>query len=150
MAADFNRPRDADRTTEQIFVGYRGKTWGRVGGQYSYQERKPVSSSTADDIELDLYSAFAVWDIKPKKFTLHARYDVYDDPCGADCPGIDYLPIDGGQPFDLLIAGFEWYLHPSVRVGPNVELVSYDDAPGRRLPNPKDDTVVRLTFFWTW
>ena len=122
---------------------------GPVGGQYSYQERKPVSSSTADDIELDLYSAFGVWDIKPKKFTLHARYDVYDDPCGADCPGIDYLPIDGGQPFDLLIAGFEWYLHPSVRVGPNVELVSYDDAPAP-LAQPKDDTVVRLTFFWTW
>ena len=74
---------------------------------------------------------------------------LYDDPCGPDCPGIDYLPIDGGQPFDLYIVGFEWYIHPSVRFSPNVELVKYDDPPGL-LVKPEDDQVLRLTFFWTW
>jgi hypothetical protein len=149
MAADFNRPRDADRITEQIFVGYRGKTWGRVGAQYSYQEREQVTGSIVPDIELDIYSAFAIWDISPKKFSVFGRWDVYDDPCGPDCPGIDYLPIDGGEPFDLYIVGFEWYIHPSVRLSPNVELVKYDDPQGM-LVRPEDDQVLRLTFFWTW
>jgi hypothetical protein len=142
------RPRDADRTTGQIFAGYRAKEW-RVGAHWSYQERKPVSSSTVPDAELDIYSAFAVWDFVPKKWSLFARYDIYDDPCGADCTGIDYLPIDGAEPFDLLIAGFEWYLHPSVRFSPNIEYVMYDDAPAP-LAQPKDDKVARLTFFWTF
>jgi hypothetical protein len=149
MAMSQQRARDADRNYGQVFVGYRGKEWGRFGAHYSYQERKPVSSSTAPDIEIDLYSAFAIWDIVPKKWSVFARYDIYDDPCGSDCPGIDYLPIDGNQPFDLLIAGFEWYLHPAVRLSPNVEIVTYDDAPAP-LPQPADDKVGRLTFFWTF
>jgi hypothetical protein len=149
MAADFQKARDADRTTEQIIVGYRGKTWGRVGAHYAYQERKPVSASTGPDVELDIYSLFGIWDIEPKKFSVFGRWDLYDDPCGPDCPGIDYLPIDGNEPFDLYIVGFEWYLHPSVRFSPNVELVKYDDPDGA-LAKPKDDQVLRLTFFWTW
>jgi hypothetical protein len=149
MAMSQQRPRDADRTTGQIFVGYRAKEWGRVGGHYTYQERKPVSSSTAPSTELDLYSLFAIWDIVPKKWSVFARWDIYDDPCGPDCTGIDYLPIDGGEPFDLLIAGFEWYLHPSVRFSPNIEWVMYDDAPAA-LAQPEDDKLARLTFFWTW
>jgi hypothetical protein len=147
MAGQFNRAQDADRITLQGFGGYRTKRW-RVGAQYSYQEREAPTGSVLDDVELDIASAFAVYDLKIQKFSVFARYDDYGDPC-PDCSGIDYLPIDTNEPFSLLIAGLEFYVHPMVRFSPNVELVSYDDPPGGR-PTPKDDTVYRLTFYWNW
>jgi hypothetical protein len=149
MAMSQQRARDADRTFGQLFVGYRGKERFRFGAHWSYQERQSVSSSSAPDLELDIYSAYAIYDIAPKKWSVFVRWDRYDDPCGTDCTAIDYLPIDGNEPFDLLIAGVEWYLHPSVRFSPNIEYVMYDDAPAP-LVQPQDDELARLTFFWTF
>jgi hypothetical protein len=54
---------------------------------------------------------------------------------GAD--GIDYL-------VRTYLLGVEWYLHPSVRISPNVEWVDYDD------PAIGKDVVPRVTFYWTW
>jgi hypothetical protein len=66
---------------------------------------------------------------------------------GAD--GIDYLPIDPRSKFTFFVVGFEWYLQKSLRIGPNIEVVTYaDDAPdGTDIGN---DVVPRITFYWTW
>jgi len=142
MFGQFNRANDADRTTAQVFAGYRAAR-GRAGAQYSYQKRRSVSG----DRDLDLVSGFGVFDLKPKTLTAFARVDRMNDPC-TDCAAIDYLPIAPTHPFTTTIAGVEYWLHPSVRVSPNVEWVVYsDDGPA---PKPANDTVARLTFYWSF
>ena len=42
------------------------------------------------------------------------------------------------------IFGLEYFLHPSIRIGPNVEVFDYDDSAISK------DVVTRLTFYWTW
>ena len=82
-----------------------------------------------------------------KRDPLFARVDRMDNPC-LDCAGIDYLPIAINGPFTLTIAGFEYYIHPSVRFSPNVEYVAYSNpTTGTRA---KNDLVARLTFYWVW
>ena len=50
-----------------------------------------------------------------------------------------------------LVVGGEWYIHPSIRVGPNVELVKYDHDPAPvNLPRQDETRLYRLTFFWTF
>jgi hypothetical protein len=98
-------------------------------------------------VDLDLVSGFGVVDVKPQKFTLFGRVDRFSDAC-PDCAGIDYLPIDTQGPFTLTLAGAEFYAHPSVRFSPNVEWVSYDTP--TLGPPPKDDVVVRMTFYWVF
>jgi hypothetical protein len=150
MAGHFNRAADADRTTAQVFLGYRA-TKGRVGFQYSFQKRRlaqPVpANSAAGDTNLDLVSGFAVFDVKKQKTSLFLRVDRFSDPC-PDCAGIDYLPIDTHEPFTLTIAGLEYYLHPSVRVSPNIEYVTYGTPSSGS--KPRNDAVVRFTFYWVW
>lgn len=146
VVAHFNRDKDADRTLAQIFAGYRAKQ-GRAGIQYSYQKRRAATGTTAADVNLDIVSGFGVWDIKKQKSSLFVRVDRFSDPC-ADCSGIDYLPIDTKEAFTTTIAGFEYYIHPSVRVSPNFEYVKYS-APATGTA-PKDDVVARLTFYWVW
>lgn len=142
MFGQFNRANDADRTTAQAFAGYRGVR-GRAGAQYSYQKRR----SATGDIALDLISGFGVFDLKPKSLSAFARVDRMNDPC-TDCAAIDYLPIAPTHPFTTTIAGVEYSLHPSVRISPNVEWVVYSDDGA--LPKPGNDTVARLTFYWSF
>jgi hypothetical protein len=73
-------------------------------------------------------SVFGMYDIVPKKGTIYARLDwlsgnneVASDTGVPGVDGIDYLPIDPRFDFTFLVTGFEWYLHPSLRVGPNIE-----------------------------
>jgi hypothetical protein len=148
MAGHFNRANDADRTTAQIFVAY-GAERGRVGFQYSFQKRRPARPVPPglSDINLDLFSGYAVYDIKPKKMSAFARVDRVADPC-RDCAALDYLPIDPGTPFTMTLLGMEFYAHPSVRFSPNVEIVAYD-TPGVGA-KPKNDVVARFTFYWVW
>jgi hypothetical protein len=148
MLAQFEREKDADRTTAQIFGGYRAKK-GRAGLQYSFQKRRAATGTTAADVDLDVISGFGVYDLKPQKASIFARIDRFADPC-ADCSGIDYLPIDTKEAFTLTIVGAEYYIHPSVRFSPNVQWVKYSTPSGSAAVKPKDDAVVRLTFFWTW
>ncbi len=148
MLAQFDRDREADRTTAQIFGAYRGNRW-RSGAQYSHQRRRAAAGSTASDIELDIVSAFGVFDLVPRKSSAFLRVDRFADPCG-DCPNVDYLPIDAGQPFTMTLAGIEYFLHPSVRFSPNVEWVNYDRPESATSTGPKNDVAVRLTFYWSW
>jgi len=146
MVGYFNRLNDADRITAQIFLAYR-KPRGRVGFQYSFQQRNAANGSTAADTMLDVVSGFGVFDIKRQKVSVFARVDHFADPC-ADCSGIDYLPIATNAPFTFTLVGLEYYIHPSVRFSPNVELVSYGSpATGTK---PKNDVVPRVTFYWVF
>jgi hypothetical protein len=148
MFSRLGHDRVASRTTAQVFAAYRTKK-ARAGFLYSRQERHAVEESTAPDLSLDVFSGFGVVDLRPRKFSVFARVDRYDDPC-PDCSGIDYLPIDTSAPFNMLLAGAEYYLHPSVRLSPNVEWVSYGTPREPSAVTPRDDVVWRLTFYWTW
>jgi len=148
MAGHFNRADDADRTTAQVFAAY-GADRGRVGFQYSFQKRRPARPVPAglSDVDLDLFSGYAIYDIEPQKMSAFVRVDRHADPC-LDCASVDYLPIDPRAPFTMTLVGMEFYAHPSVRFSPNVEIVSYGTP--RVGSKPKNDVVARLTFYWVW
>ncbi len=137
-----------DRTTAKGLLGYRSRAF-RLAGEYLWQERQSGKPGTPDTT-LQVWSAFSVWDVRPKKVSLFGRFDrVKGRQGGSDvglpgADGIDYLALSPKSPFKGLVAGFEWYLHPSVRVGPSVEAFTYD------LSSIPDDVVWRLTFFWSW
>ena len=147
MVAQFNRDKGADRTTAQVFAGYRAKK-ARAGFQYSFQKRRAATGSTASDIDLNVMSGFVVADLKRGKSSAFVRVDRFADAC-ADCSGIDYLPIENKSPFTLTIAGLEFLPHPAVRFSPNVEGVVYSTSTGATT-KPKSDIAARLTFAVTW
>ena len=138
-----DRAGDADRTTLQVFGGYRAARL-RAGAQYARQTRRAAAGSIAPDLDLDVFSGFGVFDLAGDRASAFVRVDRYDDPC-PDCAGIDYLPIATTDPFTMTLAGIEYRLHPSVRVSPNIEWVKYggEGAPG-------DDLAARMTFYWVW
>lgn len=148
MAGHANRANDADRTTAQVFAGWRAPRL-RAGAQYSFQRRR----STAGETDLDLVSGFGVFAIRPR-LEAFARVDRVADSC-ADCGAIDYLPIATTHPFTTVIAGVDYALHSSpqssVRISPNVEWVHYRDGDaGGAMGAPVDDKVLRLTFSWNF
>jgi hypothetical protein len=145
MVGHFNRNNDADRTTAQVFVGYRNPR-ARAGVQYSFQQRK-AANGAGPDTELNVISAFGVFDLIRQKVTAFVRVDRMNDRCG-DCSGIDYLPIDATAPFTLTIAGIEYYVTTALRFSPNVEYVAYSNPAAG--PRPKNDLAARLTFYWAW
>ena len=150
--AFFERPLGQDRTIAQVFGGLRTKN-ARAGAQYLWQQRR--SGTSAPDTEIDIVSAFGVFDVVPEKATVFGRADWVDGNNmktsdtglpGAD--GIDYLPIDPRFDFTFVVVGFDWYLHRSLRFSPNIEFVTYGDGPaGVSVDN---DVVPRLTFYWVW
>lgn len=147
VVAQFNRDKDAGRITAQLFAGYRAKR-ARVGASYSFQKRKAPTGSIAADIDLDIISGFAVVDFKPQKSSAFLRVDRFADPC-ADCPGIDYLPIETKGAFTALMGGLEFSVTPAVRFSPNVQVVTYS-KPSGNIAKPKSDVVSRLTFYVVW
>ena len=149
------RPNGQNRTTAQGFVGWRNKV-ARVGGQYLYQERKSGKDGVPDQ-KIDIWSGFGVWEVLPKKAELFARFDsVKGDLGGADtglpgADGIDYWIMSTKQPFKAYFFGGEWFLHPSIRISPNVEWVKYDNDPDPvKFPGRDQDRIFRITFFWTF
>jgi hypothetical protein len=146
MVAQFQRDRGADRTTAQIFAAYRASN-ARAGIQYSFQKRRPVDGSPADDVDLTIVSGFGVVDLAPRKLSAFVRVDRYTEAC-PDCSGIDFLPIATNAPFTMVLAGVEYFVVPSVRFSPNIEWVGYDSPVTGS--EPKNDAVARLTFYWTW
>jgi hypothetical protein len=149
------RPNGQNRKTAQGFVGFRTKIF-RVGGQYLWQERQSGKSSVPDQ-KLDIWSGFGVWEVLPKKAELFARVDSVKGTLGSadtglpGADGIDYWIMSTKQPFKAYFLGGEWFLHPSIRVSPNVEWVQYDNDPDpARFPGRDKDRIYRITFFWTF
>ena len=138
----------SDRETAQIFVGYR-KPKGRVGFQYTFQKRKAADNAPASlqDTDINIYSGFGVLELPRKKVSFFLRLDRYDDPCG-DCGGIAYFPAATNAAFTTTIAGMEYFILPSVRIGPNVEYTAYSDPVSGT--KPKNMSVARFTFYWVW
>jgi hypothetical protein len=150
-----DRPDGQDRSTAQGFAGYRFKT-ARAAAQYVWQERQSGADAVPDQT-IEVWSGFVVWEFMPKKASAFARVDAVSGERGGvetglpGAEGIDYLILSSASKFTTWIAGGEWYLHPSVRVGPNVELVKYADDPDPvNFPGRDEDRVYRVTFYWTF
>jgi hypothetical protein len=145
--AFLDRPKDADRQMLQGFMAYQHKK-GRVGFQYLWQERKPTAGTTAPSVNVSVVSGFGVFTVRPQKVVLFGRLDRVLDPLPDG--GLDYLPISTASPFTFGVAGVEFFLHPSVRFAPNVEFVNYGTPRNTAIEQPKNDVVLRATFYWTW
>jgi hypothetical protein len=149
-----NRPAGQDRTTAQGVVGYRNKSI-RGAGQYLYQERKSGKAGVPDQ-KIDIWSAFGYWEFSAKKADVFFRFDDVKGKLGAvdtglpGADGIDYWIMSTKQPFKAYFIGGEYWLHPSIRISPNVEMVKYDNDPDKAFPGRDQDRIFRLTFFWTW
>ena len=148
-------PSGQNRQTGQGFAGFRSKST-RVGVQYLWQERMS-GQDTVPSQTIDVWSGFAVWDVVPKKADLFVRADSVRGHLGdveTGLPGaedIDYWVLSSQSPFTTWIFGGEWYVHPTVRFSPNLEIVRYTDAPDPTLnPGRRQDSIFRFTFFWTF
>jgi hypothetical protein len=149
------RPEGANRQTAQGIGGFRTDA-ARVGAQYLWQERKSDQEDVADQT-IALWSAFAVWEFVPKQANLFFRVDDVTGHAGdvqtglPDADGIDYWLLSTQSPFTTWIFGGEYFLHPAVRVSPNFELVRYAREPDpTNFPGRRQDSMFRVTFFWTF
>ena len=149
------RPADENRQTAQAIAGFRNDV-GRVGGQYLWQQRRS-GLDEAPHQTITVWSGFGVWEFLPKKANLFLRADsVTGDLGGVEtglpgAEGIDYWLLSSQSPFTTWIFGGEWYLHPSVRLSPNLETVRYANEPDPvNYPGRRQDSILRFTFFWTF
>src|SRR5262245_5043679 len=148
-------PDDQDRQTAQAIAGFRNDA-GRAGVQYLRQERRSGQDDVPDQA-ISVWSGFGVWQCLPKKAALFGRVDTVKGDLGGvetglpGAEGIDYWLLSSQAPFTNLIVGGEWYLHATVRLSPNLELVRYSRDPDpARFPGRRRDSILRLTFFWTF
>jgi len=124
-----------DRTTFQIFVGYRSDPL-RWGFQYSNQDRQ-------GDPRLELASAFVVRKVGQKK-SLIGRVDRIMEPSPAG-DNISYLPFDPSARATFFIGGLEFRLSKYLLITPNTVITYYDrNDQGIR---PKTDFHLRVTLF---
>jgi hypothetical protein len=149
------RPGGQDRTTAQGILGWRGKAF-RGAGQYVHQKRERANAS-GDDQTIDIWSGFGYWEFAPRKADVFFRLDdVRGDLGGAATglpggDGIDYWILSPKQPFKNYIVGGEYFVFPTVRVSPNLELVKYDADPDpAHFPGRDQDRLLRITVFWSW
>lgn len=128
-------PGATDRTTFQVIAGYR-RPGARLILQYAYQDRE-------EDPRLEVVSTYGVVDVT-RSISLIGRVDrlLAPSPNGND---IDYLPFDPSAKATLLIGAAEFRFGRTVSLMPNVEAILYDDPSD--APKPKDDILVRLTFY---
>jgi hypothetical protein len=143
----YAKPLSANRVTLQGFAGYQNPK-GRVGLQYVHHTRQPNAGTTNPEVTINITSGFGVWVVKPNKFSVFGRFDHSD--ANPDVNGVDYMPIYNKAAFNLGVAGFEYYIHPSVRFSPNVEWVTYGTAITGGTKPLKNDVAFRATCFWTW
>jgi len=135
------------RSIIDAFVGYHNPA-ARAGVEYVRNIRRPAAGTADTAVDIDIFSGFGVWNVKPDKVSIFARVD--HSTANPDADGIDYLPIDRGSPFTMGLAGIEYFLLPSVRVSPNVEFVRYGPPKAGGSVTPKHDLVMRLSFYWSW
>jgi hypothetical protein len=148
-------PSGANRQTAQGVGGFQRDTL-RAGLQYLWQQRQSADDAGPDQT-VDVWSGFVVWDVLPKKADLFVRLDSVKGHLGGietglpEADEIDYWLLSSQSPFLLSIVGGEWYLHPSVRFSPNLELVRYAHDPDPvQFPGRDRDSILRFTFFWTF
>ena len=148
-------PSGANRQTAQGIAGVERPTF-RAGAQYLWQERQS-GDDTIPAQTIRVWSGFAIWDVVPEKADLFLRSDFVQGDLGGtetglpDAEGIDYLLLSSQSAFSTWIAGGQWHLHPSVRFGPNLELVRYAHEPDPvQWPGRRQDAVLRFTFYWTF
>jgi hypothetical protein len=149
------RPSGQNRHTAQGIGGFQRDTI-RLGAQYVWQERQSGDDPLADQT-ITVWSGFAVWSIVPKKADVFLRSDVVNGDLGGtetglpDAEGIDYLLPSSRSPFSTWIVGGQWHVHPTVALGPNLELVRYTHDPDPvQYPGRRQDAVLRFTFYWTF
>jgi len=147
------RPDDEDRQTAQGIAGFRSGA-GRVGGQYLWQQQRS-GLTDAPHQTIAVWSGFGVWEVLPKKANVFLRADsvtghLADVETGLPgAEGIDYWLLSSQSPFTTWIFGGEWYLHPNVRLSPNLEMIRYaNDADPANNPGRRQDAQFRVTFFW--
>ena len=150
-----DRAAGQDRDTWHAVAGYRNKSL-RAAFSYHNQKRKSGKPNVPDQ-EIDIWSAWGYWEFSPKKWDVFFRYDDVKGKLGSldtglpGADGIDYWIMSTKQPFKNYIFGGEWWIHPSVRFSPNVEMVQYDNDPDpTNFPGRDKDTIYRATFFWSW
>jgi hypothetical protein len=148
------RPAGEHRHTAQGVAGFRNDV-ARVGAQYLWQARRSGQNDVPDQT-ISVWSGFAVWECLPKKANLFVRVDHVEGDLGGvetGLPGadeIDYWLMSSQSPFTTWILGAEWYLHPAIRLSPNLELARYTNDPDpTSFPGRRRDSILRLTFFWT-
>jgi hypothetical protein len=136
LYADYERlPGPTDRSTFQIFVGYRTDTL-RWGVQYSNQDRQR-------DPQLKLASAFVAGRLG-KRTTLVGRVDRIMEPSPKG-DNISYLPFDPSARATIFIGGVELRITPYLRITPNTVVTFYDkNDQGIR---PITDLHLRLNVF---
>lgn len=149
------RPSHGNHQTVQGVAGFQRDTL-RAGAQYLWQQRQSPDP-TAPDQTIGIWSGFGVWDVRPKKADLFLRADHVAGDLGGvrtglpDAENIDYLLLSSQSPFSMWMAGGEWFLHPSVRFGPNLEIVRYSREPDPvQFPGRQTDGILRFTFYWTF
>jgi hypothetical protein len=149
------RPEAGNRHTAQGIGGFHTEA-ARVGVQYLWQERTAGQDDVPDQT-IAIWSGFGVWEFLPKEANLFLRVDDVTGHLGGietglpGAEGIDYWLLSSQSPFTTWIVGGEWYLHPAVRLSPNLALVRYARAPDpTNFPGRRQDSMFRLTFFWTF
>jgi len=149
------RPNGQNRTTAQGVLGFKNAAV-RVAGQYLWQKRESGKTEVPNQ-EIKIWSAFGVWDVKPKKYDLFLRVDGVKGELGSvetglpGADGIDYWVMSPKKKFTTFIAGGEVYLHPSIRFSPNFEMAKYSEDPDpTNFPGRDQDRLFRFTFFWTF
>jgi hypothetical protein len=148
-----SRGPDEDWQTAQGVAGFRNGR-GRAGGQYLWQKRR---SGRGPDQTIAIWSGFGVWDVRPKKADLFIRVDNVSGHLGdvetglPGANGIDYWLLSPAAPFTTWIIGSEWFVHPHIRLSPNLEMARYTHDPDPvSFPGRNQDSILRLTFFWTF
>ena len=131
----------------------RGNAVGRAGLQYL---RKNIDSGTSRPTRRSTPPRRSARSTScQKKATVFGRFDwstaTTRRPRAPACPASTAsttCPSTTASTSTSCVAGLEFYLHPSFRVSPNVEFVSYGDGPvGVSI---KDDVVYRMTFYWSF
>ena len=127
-----------------------------MAAQYLWQDRKPGQDDVPESDDLHLVGVRGMG-VPPKKANVFFRVDDVTGHLGdveTGLPGaedIDYWLLSTQSPFTTWIVGGEWYLHPAVRLSPNLELVRYASDPDPvNFPGRRQDSILRFTFFWTF
>jgi len=141
VLAEYNQINEnKSRANYQVFGGYDTGTT-RVGLQYVHQT---TDETGKDKRESDLMSVFWVQKLS-EKFKLLLRGDRMFEP-NPDGNKIQYLPFDPTARAFFVLAGVDFDYGHNVHVIPNVEYISYRAVDSSE--DPRDDLVVRVTFFW--